>query len=78
MRVRNPATPGGRLGMPLDAWPASDQAGWNEAFEPADPFDLRATRVELRPASRLAIATCYARWLVWVRANEPDALALVS
>lgn len=23
----------------------------------------------------LAIATCYARWLVWIRATEPDALA---
>lgn len=62
--------------MPLDAWPALDRAGWNEAFEPADSLDLRTTGAELRTASRLAIATRYARWLFWVKANEPDALAL--
>ncbi len=56
MRTRNPVTPGGRLGMQLDAWPASDQAGWNEAFAPPDPFNLRPNGAELRATSRLAIA----------------------
>jgi integrase/recombinase XerD len=75
MRTRKPVNPGARLGMPFDAWPVADRAAWKEAFEPGRPRPQRRTGTRMRLPSKLALATCYARWLVWISTNHPTALA---
>lgn len=76
MRQRNPYRPGQRLGMPIEAWPAEDQIAWHAAFEAKGPFGGRSKGSKLRQPTRDAIATCYARWLLWLQAHEPEAVAL--
>ena len=76
MRICNPTKPGNRLGMPLEAWPVQDQTAWHAAFAPGSLLDEHPHGRDLRPASRVTIATCYARWLAWLKANHPDAWAL--
>ncbi len=76
MRTINPTTPGARLGMPFNAWPQSDQLDWAAAFAPPQLLDDRPNGFGLRPPTRTALETCYARWLVYLKATEPGALAL--
>lgn len=74
MRPRTKANPGVRLGMAFDAWPAADQVAWNSAFEVRRPMPGRPSGARMREPSKLAIATCYARWLVWLTKNDAAAL----
>ena len=76
MRTSKPVEPGRRLGMPISSWPAADQVAWAAAFVPAGPLDGRPLGALLRTPSRLALATCYARWLLWLTTNHPDCLGL--
>lgn len=76
MRIRKPTVPGNRLGMPIEDWPLTDQQAWQRAFS-ADLCILEGDGLgrDLRPATRIVTATCYARWLVWIRTTEPSLLA---
>lgn len=76
MRRRNPPQPGRKLGMPLTAWPQTDQHAWRAAFEPADPFDDRVDHSHLRQPTRDKHIATYARWLRWLQDHHPDAMAL--
>ncbi len=76
MRQRNPSRPGRRLGMPVEAWPPTDQIAWNAAFTIKSPFGGRLKGTKLRQPTRDAIATCYARWLLWLQVRDPEALFL--
>ncbi len=77
MRTRNPANPGSRLGMPLTAWPAADRAAWEAACRPVIGFSFRANvGAKLRQPTKDALLGGYARWLVWLQARAPDALAV--
>ena len=76
MRRCNPTKPGNRLGMPIEAWPVPDRLAWEAAFAPGSLFDERPHGRDLREATRITLATCYARWLAWLKANEPRALDL--
>lgn len=66
---------GTRLRMPFDRWPEADQVAWQEAFRPADLFDTRPSAAWMRLPSRLALETCYARWLRWLTTHHPEVLA---
>jgi integrase len=76
MTARRVAQPGSRLGMEVAHWPATDRVAWEAAFAPASPFDLRPTGYRLAPSTRSAITTCYARWIVWVKETDSEALDL--
>lgn len=76
MRKRNPAQPGRRLGMPVESWPPGDQTAWRAAFKAKSPFGAQAKGAKLRHPTRAAIATCYARWLLWLQVRHPEAFFL--
>ena len=76
MRTVNPTKPGSRLGMPVSAWPAVDQITWAAAFAPPELLDDRPNGSDLRLPTRVAHETCYARWLVFLRDSDPEALDL--
>ena len=76
MRIVNPIKAGNRLGMPVGAWPQMDQIAWAAAFAPPGLLDDRPNGSDLRLSTRVAHETCYARWLVFLRDSEPEALDL--
>ncbi len=78
MRIRHPTNPGMRLGMPMTAWPEADQAAWHYAFTtPGSPFDDHGVGVDMRLGTKDAFATCYARWLLWIKQHDPAALDIL-
>ena len=74
MRFIHPSNPGNRLGMPFDAWPLLDQTAWIAAFSPNNLLGGDHRGRKLREASKTTMATCYARWLAWLRDNEASVL----
>jgi hypothetical protein len=69
------ATAGARLGMPFSVWPATDQSAWTAAFETKRPVPGQPSGARLRGPTKLLLATCYARWLLWLSQNDVIALA---
>jgi integrase/recombinase XerD len=56
--------------LPLHEWPAIDQAAWNLAFVPGDPFNPGGLGVEWSPGTRQQTANGYGRWLVWLQDQD--------
>lgn len=55
-----------RLARLVARWPAIDQARWNAACVPDDPFDDATYGATLRLASKLKIAKGYTQWLQYL------------
>ena len=67
---------GGRLCLPLAAWPAHDRACWAAATCPGDLLLDGGPAAHLRPGSLRTLADGYGRWLGWLAETgrlDPDA-----
>jgi integrase/recombinase XerD len=76
MRPEARAGEGGRLCLPLTAWPALDQAGWAAATSPGDLLLDAGPAARLKPGSLDTLADGYGRWLGWLAAAgrlDPEA-----
>jgi len=62
------------LVLPRAAWPAADQMMWDALHRKASPFDDPGTLSHLRQTSSKTLEACYARWMRWLEATEPNAL----
>ena len=76
MRIAKPTVPGTRLGMPVTAWPEPDRVAWTAAFAPLELLDDKPNGAVLRLPTRNALETCYARFLIYVKVSDPEALVL--
>src|SRR5215213_4238929 len=75
MMLGSGAGEGGRLCLPLAAWPALDRAGWAAATSPGDLLLNAGPAAHLKPGSLLKHSTSYGRWLAWLAAAgrlDPD------
>ncbi len=63
------------LVLPLLDWPIADQQMWRRLLQPGGPFDERGPLTNLRPISLNKLQRIYGRWLAWLAAVEPEALA---
>ena len=63
-----------RVTLPIEDWPAADRTAWSVAIADGDIFDGRGPAAHWRPASRKHAINGCARWLGWLRREEPAAL----
>src|SRR5262245_24533272 len=63
-----------RISRP-ESWPQADRWLWDAAVKDRGPFDSGPAS-RWRPASRRAALGGYGRWMGWLAAHEPPALAL--
>lgn len=56
-------------------WPAADRAAWAAAFDEGDIFDGRGPAAHWSAGSRCSVASGYGRWIGYLQAVEPAALA---
>lgn len=61
--------------LPIDCWPASDHRQWQAALATGGPLDNSGAAAHWSPATRLKFRHGYGRWLAFLRADDPDALA---
>ena len=76
MRPEVGAGEGGRLCLPLAAWPAHDRACWVAATCSGDLLLDDGPGAHLKPGSRDTLVDAYGRWLGWQTATDrldPDA-----
>jgi hypothetical protein len=63
--------------MPVSAWPAADRRAWERAkLGESDDLDASEDAVWMADNTQAGVATAYARWLVWLKANQPESFAL--
>lgn len=55
-----------RRQLPLEAWPAADQAAWDGLFREGDLLDDAGAAQHWSPATRFTNLKHYARWLGWL------------
>lgn len=65
-----------RIYLPLESWPAEDQARWQAAFKSGDRFDESGPGSHLAEATRRNLFITYARFLRFVSENRQDLLYL--
>lgn len=58
-----------RRALPIDAWPAADQAAWDRAFQVGDLLDDAGPAAHWRPATRANVAGAYGHWLGFLSAT---------
>jgi integrase/recombinase XerD len=64
-----------RRGLPLHNWPKPDQIAWAEATAEGDIFEGRGPAAHWAATTRDATIAAYGRWLGFIAASEPLALA---
>lgn len=64
------------LVLPLAEWPDLDRAMWEALKKQAGPLDDRGALAHLRQTSLATLEARYARWMQWLTASAPEALAL--
>jgi len=64
-----------RRSLLVDAWPEPDRIAWTRATAEGDVFDGRGLAAHWVGASRDAVTASYGRWLAFLAACEPSALA---
>src|SRR5271165_313464 len=67
---------GSRLGMALEDWPPQDRLAWQAAFRPSSLLEPRPNGTDMADTTRIAMQTCYARWLVWLTTYHPETLPM--
>ncbi len=73
----SPARPRPRKSLPLPKWPEPDRLAWLAALNPGqDVFDDGGPAARWAASTRAGVQYNYGRWLGFVAAREPDALAL--
>lgn len=64
------------LVLPLDAWPSADLNMWAALQAKGGPLDDRGGLAHVRETTITSLQRRYGRWLRWIEANAPEALAL--
>ena len=64
-----------RRALPLDAWPKPDRIAWTEAIADGDVFDGRGPAAHWATTTRYSVMAAYGRYLAFLAASEPSALA---
>jgi hypothetical protein len=64
-----------RRGLVLHNWPEPDRIAWAEAVAKGDIFDGRGPAAHWATTTRNAVIAAYGRWLGFIAASEPLALA---
>ena len=73
----SPAGPRPRKSLPLSEWPEPDRLAWLAALDPGrDVFEDAGPAARWAAATRAGVRHGYGRWLGFLAAHEPDALAL--
>jgi integrase/recombinase XerD len=73
----SPAGPRPRKSLPLSEWPEPDRLAWLAALNPGrDVFDDAGPAARWAASTRAGVQHDYGRWLGFLAAREPDALAL--
>jgi hypothetical protein len=62
------------LYLPVNDWPAEDQARWQEAFRVGDRFDVSGPGSHLADATRQNLTEAYGRYLRFVSTNHCNLL----
>jgi integrase/recombinase XerD len=65
-----------RMHLPLDRWPAEDQARWQAALRVGDRFDGSGPGSHLAEATRQNLSESYGRFLGFISAHRHDLLKL--
>jgi integrase/recombinase XerD len=63
------------LVLSLDAWPEADRRLWQDLTRDGGPLDDRGALAHLRETTLDMMIKSYGRWLGWIAAEEPAALA---
>jgi integrase/recombinase XerD len=62
--------------LPISLWPSADQAAWEKAIRPGNPFDEWGIAAHWSPATRRKTIAGYGRFLFWLKErNELDETA---
>jgi integrase len=64
-----------RRSLPFDAWPEVDRIAWTEAIAEGDLFDGRGPAAHWAATTRYKVIAAYGRFLAFLAASEPSALA---
>jgi integrase/recombinase XerD len=64
-----------RRSIPFDAWPEADQMAWTAAIAEGDIFDGRGPAASWAASTRYSAVAAYGRYLAFLAASEPSALA---
>jgi len=64
------------LVLPRGEWPYADRIMWDALLKEAGPLDDRGALAHLRQTSLSTLEARYARWMQWLKASAPEALAL--
>jgi integrase/recombinase XerD len=64
-----------RRSLPFDAWPEVDRTAWTEAIAQGDLFDGRGPAAHWAATTRYNVMAAYGRYLAFLAASEPAALA---
>src|SRR5215469_3914619 len=64
-----------RRSLPFDAWPEVDRIAWTAAIGDGDIFDGRGPAAHWAVTTRYAVRAAYGRYLAFLAASEPSALA---
>ncbi len=64
------------LVLPFKDWPETDRHLWDDLMRGGGPLDDRGAFAHLRNSSQHVLINHYGRWLAWILAAEPEALAI--
>jgi integrase len=65
-----PPAKGEWRGLPIDQWPASHQAAWQEASRRESPLRRGGHAASLSPATRKTMVGVYGQWLWWLQQTD--------